>query len=85
MAVSSVRHGFLCNNSGLTILLHDVISVPGATSCDKVRYKASVLLLSCFTTCISHGLFVWYWFRYEMFCFIPTCQSSRGGNRENPA
>ena len=32
MAVNSVRHGFLCNNNGLSILLHGVISLPDATS-----------------------------------------------------
>ena len=26
---------FLCNDSGLSILLHGVISLPDATSCDK--------------------------------------------------
>ena len=36
MHVNSVRHGFLCNNSGLSILLHGVISLSDATSCDKI-------------------------------------------------
>ena len=26
MAVNSVQHGFLCNNSGLSVLMHDVKS-----------------------------------------------------------
>ena len=38
MAVNSVRHGFLCNNSGLSILLHGVISLPDATSYDKRNF-----------------------------------------------
>ena len=38
MAVDSVRHGLLCNNSGLSILLHSVISLPDATSYDKASY-----------------------------------------------
>ena len=34
MAVNSVRYSFLCNNSGLSILLHGVISLPDVTSYD---------------------------------------------------
>ena len=36
MTVNSVRHGFLCNNGGLSILLHGVISLTGAASYDKM-------------------------------------------------
>ena len=35
MAVDSVRHGFLCNNGGLSILLHGVFLLPDSTSYDK--------------------------------------------------
>ena len=38
MADNSVRHGFLCNNSGLSILLHGVFSLHDATPCDKCSY-----------------------------------------------
>ena len=37
MTVNSVRHGFLCNNSGLSILLHGLISLPDATSYDTCK------------------------------------------------
>ena len=37
MLVNSVQHDFLCNNSGLSVLLHDFISLPGATSNDKTN------------------------------------------------
>ena len=37
MAVNSVRRGFLCNNSGLPILLLGVMSLPDATSCDNTH------------------------------------------------
>ena len=36
MAVNSVRHDSLCNNSGLWSLLHGFISLPDATSCDYI-------------------------------------------------
>ena len=38
MAVNSVRHGFLCNNGGLSISLHGFISLPDAMSCDKAVF-----------------------------------------------
>ena len=38
---------FLCNNSGLSILLHDVVLLPDAASCDKILdniHKCNVAL-----------------------------------------
>ena len=39
MTVNSVRHSFLCNNSGLLILLHGIISLPDPMSYDKQFYS----------------------------------------------
>ena len=39
MAVNSVRHGFLCNNSGLAVFMHGVISLSEATYYDKCFLK----------------------------------------------
>ena len=44
MAVNSVRHSFLCNNSGLKNLLHGVISLPDATSYNNFSYHLFILI-----------------------------------------
>ena len=36
--VNSYTNRNLCKNIGLSILLHGIISLPGATSCDKKYY-----------------------------------------------
>ena len=46
MAYNSMRHRFLCNNSGSSILLHGVILRPDAKSYDK-RYSFRIVSSVC--------------------------------------
>ena len=46
--VNSYTNRYLCKNSGLSILLHGVISLPDATSCEKLYYSCRPLT---FRTC----------------------------------
>ena len=36
MADNSMRRGFICNYSGLSVVLHGVVLLPDATSCDEI-------------------------------------------------
>ena len=45
MAINSVQHGFLCNNSSLSILMYGVMLLPDTTSYDKNNYCIKSLWL----------------------------------------
>ena len=63
-ASNSYVHRYLCKNSGLSILLHGVISLPDATSYDKYFYEQwyNSVIMDLWVVSMSHDMRFPMWY-----------------------